>query len=61
MDMRLMKSSIVLTEEYNGHEIDEVQAVPMRNTMDMRLMKSRLILTEEYNGHEIDEVQADTY
>ena len=25
MDMRLMKSSIVLTEEYNGHEIDEVQ------------------------------------
>ena len=26
MDMRLMKSSIVLTEEYNGHEIDEVQA-----------------------------------
>ena len=45
MDMRLMKSSIVLTEEYNGHEIDEVQAV----------------LTEEYNGHEIDEVQADTY
>ena len=26
MDIRLMKSSIVLTEEYNGHGIDEVQA-----------------------------------
>ena len=45
MDMRLMKSRLILTEEYNGHEIDEVQAV----------------LTEEYNGHEIDEVQHSTY
>ena len=26
MDMRLMKSRLILTEEYNGHEIDEVQA-----------------------------------
>ena len=26
MDIRLMKSRLKLTEEYNGHEIDEVQA-----------------------------------
>ena len=26
MDMRLVKSRLILTEEYNGHEIDEVQA-----------------------------------
>ena len=25
MDMRLMKSRLILTVEYNGHEIDEVQ------------------------------------
>ena len=25
MDMGLMKSRLILTEEYNGHEIDEVQ------------------------------------